>query len=83
MQQALIADGSEGEKKKSEIWLWHRRLGHSSFGYLKKLFPNLFATSDISGFRCDICKLAKNHRVSFPLILNKSPFPFMVIHSNV
>ena len=36
LQQALMADGSEGEKKKSEIWLWHRRLGHASFGYLKK-----------------------------------------------
>ncbi|KAL6321643.1 hypothetical protein AAG906_025475 [Vitis piasezkii] len=43
LQQALMADGSEGEKKKSEIWLWHRRLGHASFGYLKKLFPSLFA----------------------------------------
>ncbi|RVW75605.1 Retrovirus-related Pol polyprotein from transposon RE1 [Vitis vinifera] len=74
LQQALMADGSEGEKKKSEIWLWHRRLGHASFGYLKKLFPSLFAKSDISGFRCDICELAKSHRVSFPLILNKSRF---------
>ncbi|RVW42232.1 Retrovirus-related Pol polyprotein from transposon RE1 [Vitis vinifera] len=83
LQQALMADGSEGEKKKSEIWLWHRRLGHASFGYLKKLFPSLFAKSDISGFHCDICELAKSHRVSFPLILNKSPFPFMVIHSDV
>ncbi|KAL6316670.1 hypothetical protein AAG906_019583 [Vitis piasezkii] len=83
LQQALMADGSEGEKKKSEIWLWHRRLGHASFGYLKKLFPSLFAKSDISGFRCDICELAKSHRVSFPLILNKSPFPFMVIHYDV
>ncbi|KAL6323676.1 hypothetical protein AAG906_002143 [Vitis piasezkii] len=70
-------------KKKSEIWLWHRRLGHASFGYLKKLFPSLFAKSDISGFRCDICELAKSHRASFPLILNKSPSPFMVIHSDV
>ncbi|RVW66051.1 Retrovirus-related Pol polyprotein from transposon TNT 1-94 [Vitis vinifera] len=83
LQQALIADGSEEEKKKSEIWLWHRRLGHASFGYLKKLFPSFFAKSDISGFRCDICELAKSHCVSFPLILNKSPFPFMVIHSDV
>ncbi|WJZ83066.1 hypothetical protein VitviT2T_002777 [Vitis vinifera] len=83
LQQALMADGSEGEKKKSEIWLWHRRLGHASFGYLKKLFPSLFAKSDISSFRCDICELAKSHRVSFPLILNKSPFPFMVIHFDV
>ena len=43
----------------------------------------MFAKSDISGFRCDICELAKSHRASFPLILNKSPFPFMVIHSDV
>ncbi|KAL6330550.1 hypothetical protein AAG906_040481 [Vitis piasezkii] len=25
---ALMADGSEGEEKKSKIWLWHQRLGH-------------------------------------------------------
>ena len=43
----------------------------------------MFAKSDISGFRCDICELAKSHRASFPLILNKSPSPFMVIHSDV
>ena len=63
-------------RKKSEIWLWHQRLGRASFGYLKKLFPSLFAKSDI-------CELTKSHRASFPLILNKSPFPFMVIHSDV
>ena len=78
-----MANRSDGEKKKSEIWLWHQRLGHASFGYLKKLFPSLFAKSDISGFRCDICELAKSHRASFTLILNKSPFPFMVIHYDV
>ena len=77
-----MADGSEGEKKKSAIWLWHQRLGHVSFGYLKKLFPSLFVNSDISGFCCDICELAKSHCASFPLILNKSLLPFMVIHSN-
>ena len=51
LRQALMIDGFEGEEKKSEIWLCHRRLGHASFGYFKKLFPNLFAMSDISGFR--------------------------------
>ena len=49
----------------------------------KKIVTSLFAKSDISGFRCDICELAKSHRVSFPLILNKSPLLFMVIHSDV
>ncbi|RVW67518.1 Retrovirus-related Pol polyprotein from transposon RE1 [Vitis vinifera] len=39
LQQALMADGSEGEKKKSEIWLWHRRLGHASFDVFTEI-PN-------------------------------------------
>ena len=78
-----MAYRSEEEEKKFEIWLWHRRLGHASFGYLKKLFPSLFGMSDISSFRCDICELAKSHHTSFPLILNKSSLPFMVKHSDL
>ncbi|KAJ8645644.1 hypothetical protein MRB53_007392 [Persea americana] len=66
----------------SEIWLWHRRLGHASFGYLKKLFPKLFSQLTDSDFKCDICELAKSHRVSFPIRMNKSPVPFMVVHSD-
>jgi hypothetical protein len=83
LRQALTINSYEGSKKKSNIWLWHRRLGHASFGYLKKLFPSLFVTIDVSSFQCDVCELAKSHRASFPLILNKSPIPFMVIHSDV
>ncbi|RVW35609.1 putative mitochondrial protein [Vitis vinifera] len=41
LQQALMADGSEEEKKKSEIWLWHRRLGHASFGEYHKEIQTL------------------------------------------
>ena len=32
LHQALKIGGSEKKKRKSEIWLWHRRLGHASFG---------------------------------------------------
>ena len=58
-------------------------MGHASFGYLNKLFPSLFVKFDVSSFRCDVCELAKSHRASFPLSLNKSPVPFMVIHYDV
>ncbi|XP_074352811.1 uncharacterized protein LOC141691962 [Apium graveolens] len=78
--RALTIDGS---KEKSEISLWHRRLGHASFGYIKKLFPSLFVNFDVSSFKCEVCELAKSHRTSFPLNLNKSPVPFMIIHSDV
>ena len=67
----------------SKIWLWHKRLGHASFGYLQKLFPQLFSQLNVSDFKCDICELAKSHRVPFPISMNKSHVPFMVIHSDV
>ncbi|KAM1740938.1 hypothetical protein ACFX12_011118 [Malus domestica] len=66
-----------------KIWLWHRRLGHPSFGYLKLLFPQLFPQFKESDFHCEICILAKSYRVSYPLRLNKSFVPFMVVHSDV
>ena len=83
LQQALVVENTGSPKKIAEILLWHRRLGHALFGYLKRLFPNLFGNLDISIFKCDVCELAKSHRASFPLSFNKSPTPFMVIHSNV
>jgi hypothetical protein len=55
----------------------------ASFGYLQKLFPQLFSQVIVSDFKCDVCELAKSHRVSFPISMNKSPAPFMVIHSDV
>lgn len=75
---AIVQD----HEKKGLPWLWHRRLGHLSFGYLKKLKPELFLNKDIE-FNCDICELAKNHRISYAPSTNKSSIPFMVIHSDV
>ena len=83
LQPTLMTYGYEKEKHKFEIWLCHRLLGHASFGYLKKLFRSLFTKCDVSNLHYDVCELAKRHRASFPLFLNKSPLPFMVIHYDV
>lgn len=74
----------EGDTKaRDKAWLWHRRLGHLSFGYLRKLKPYLFSNLDESIFQWDTCELAKNHRVSFSPSMNKSDEPFSVIHYDV
>ena len=69
--------------KERHIWLWHHRLGHPSFGYLKHLLPGLFSNVTHLNFKCDTCILAKSHRVSYPLSMNKSMISFDLIHYDV
>jgi len=65
-----------------QLWLWHKRLGHPSFGYLKILFPSLF-TSKTEPIKCETCVRAKNHRVIFPLNNNRVNRAFSLVHSDV
>ena len=69
--------------KERQIWLWHHRLGHPSFGYLKHLLPGLFSNVTHLDFKCDTCILAKSHKASYPLSMNKSMIPFDLINSDV
>lgn len=66
-----------------DIMLWHLRLGHPSFPYLKHLFPKLFSKKDPSLFHCETCEFAKHHRSSFSTQPYKQSKPFAVIHSDV
>ncbi|KAI5323859.1 hypothetical protein L3X38_032932 [Prunus dulcis] len=81
--QAFTTSGTRFEGERDKIWLWHKRLGHALFGYLKNLFPSLFSSLDVSSFQCDTCEMAKSHRVSFPLSSNKSLVPFSLVHFDV
>ena len=67
----------------NEIMLWHFRLGHPSFQYLKQLLPKLFMNKNAFSFQCEVCELAKHHRAVFlPQPYQKSK-PFTMIHSDV
>jgi hypothetical protein len=67
----------------SNIWLWHKRFGHISFGYLKYLLPELFSNATLPVLKCETCELAKSHRVPFLPSLNRNSAPFTLIHSDV
>lgn len=58
-------------------------MGHPNFGYLKHLLPDLFSNMVLSDFKCNTCILAKSHRTSYPLSMNKSTIPFALVHSDV
>lgn len=77
---SLVVDQTEVQNK---IWTWHRRLGHPSLGYMKKLLPHLFKNNNLTVFNCDTCIKAKSHRVSYAPSSNKSNSPFDLIHSDV
>ena len=64
-----------------QLWMWHKRLGHPSFGYLKKLFPTL-SGSNIS-FDCEAFILAKSHKHSYPNSDRRTNKPFILIHLDV
>ncbi|KAL0560269.1 hypothetical protein IC582_000669 [Cucumis melo] len=68
---------------KHDFMLWHFRLGHPNFTYMKYLFPHLFPKIDVSSLSCDVCIGAKQHRVSFPSQPYKPTQLFTIIHSDV
>jgi hypothetical protein len=82
-QYSTACSATKSDRILSEVWLWHKRLGHLSFSYLKKLKPHLFTELQILDLQCDICELAKSHRKPFSSSFNKSSKPFMVIHSDI
>lgn len=69
--------------KISEILLWHYRMGHPNFQYLRNVFPSIFANKIFSDLKCDICELAKHHRSSSKKSVYKPSRPFTLIHSDL
>ena len=66
-----------------EIYLWHFRLGHPSFYYLKRMFPHLFDNKDPSSFKCEICAFAKLHKSVYSPQQHNPSTPFSLIHSDI
>ena len=62
--------------------LWHYRLGHPNFLYLKKLFPTLFNKNTFI-YKCEICQLSKHTRTTYPQRPHKPSHPFSIIQSDV
>ena len=67
----------------NEIELWHKRLGHPSFPYMKEICPTLFQNRNIRDIQCEICELSKHHRTQFPAKPYEKSQPFSLVHSDI
>ena len=63
-----------------QLWIWYRRLGHPSLGYLKRILPSLHSCN--TSLDCEICALAKSYKHSYAPSLTHSVKPFVLIHSD-
>lgn len=70
-----------GSKLLDNILLWHNRLGHPNFVYLKKLMPELFVSVDMQNPKCETCILAKQTRVGYLPKGYESSSPFNLVHT--
>jgi len=75
--RAILAHGSDEQR----MWMWHRRLGHPSLGYLKRLFPSLSVSKN--SLECESCVLAKSHKHSYLPSTKHAAKPFALVHSDV
>ncbi|CAH9079865.1 unnamed protein product, partial [Cuscuta europaea] len=73
---AMLTQGLTEE----QTWLWHRRLGHPSIGYLRLIYPNLVTSHPLN---CETCFLAKSHRHSFKLNNTRVKSVLSLLHSDI
>ncbi|CAN1188688.1 Retrovirus-related Pol polyprotein from transposon TNT 1-94 [Linum perenne] len=67
----------------NKVFLWHFRLGHPSFLYLERLFPELFINQRANQFQCEVCQLAKHTRTVYSGLKYQPTKPFAVVHSDI
>lgn len=72
-----------GNSKIASILLWHNRLGHPNFMYLKKLKPALFHDVPLNSLTCETCLFGKQSKAHYPAKLYTESEPFNLIHSDI
>lgn len=71
------------ESRMELIMLWHKRLGHPNFMYLRRYKPELFNGVSHDYLKCETCHLGKQSKGQYPAKNYKESEPFNLVHSDI
>lgn len=72
-----------GDPRIASILLWHKRLDHPNFMYLRKLKPDLFKGVSVNYLNCETCLFGKQSRHQYPAKVYQESMPFNLVHSDL
>ena len=78
-----VGVGGSGMSVEDELLLIHRRMGHSSFSLLERLYPSKYEKADKQKLVCDGCEFGKHTRSSYVSSGSRSSHAFDLVHSDV
>jgi len=78
-----VGAGGSGVSVEDELLLIHRRMGHSSFSLLERLYPSEYEKADKQKLVCDGCEFGKHTRSSYASSGSRSSHAFDLVHSDV
>ena len=73
----------ERSTQRNNIVLWHKRLGHPSVGYMRRIFPSLWDGVSNFELKCETCIKSKSHRNTYPSTYFKSLEFGDLVHSDM
>lgn len=79
----VIEKGLVGIKKKEDIWLWHKRLGHASLGAIIQILCLSQEEYKVAINNYIICHLARHIRLPFPNSTSRTSKHFHLLHINI
>ena len=71
------------KKNKDKLNCWHRALGHVNFKYILRMKDQLGLQIPAEELQCEICEIAKCHRLPFKRKKIRTTKPLQLIHTDV
>ncbi|KAF3662745.1 hypothetical protein FXO38_11003 [Capsicum annuum] len=83
LKEELMGSVASASRVADNNKLWHHRLGHPSFGEMQHIPTSTHTLGDEMQQNCDVCPMAKQHRLTFPTCNSKTSYQLLDLDDNL